>query len=168
MSDMNNMKNSTARLLYQYVNMMHSHKNIVQNSYSSIMDTNFKIREGEKSLITSRLASMAEQADRDLDNIMKANKQGVWGKGLQKSLRFHVKESYDDEREFADKMQEIEQHIRTTNREVTDENFIQFRDDYLDDMEYQEEEDKERDLTRIRGDDADGDPYGDEYEDEEY
>jgi hypothetical protein len=168
MNDMNNMKRNTAKLLYQYVDIMHKHKDIVQQSYFSIMDTNFKIREGEKALITGRLESMAEQADRDLDNIMKANKQGVWSKGLQKSLRFHVKESYDDEREFMDTMQEVENHIRNTNRNVTDENFVQYQDDYLDDMEHLEHENEERDISRVRGDDADGDPYGDEYEDEDF
>jgi len=165
MSDMKKMRSTTARLLHQYVQMMHKHKSAVQPSYAKIMDTNFKIREGEKELITTRLANMAEQADRDLDNIKKANKQGVWGKGLQKSLRFHVKDDYDNEREFADKMQEIEQHIRT-QQGVTDENISQYQDDYLADMDRQVEEDEdERDMSRVRGDDADGDPYGDEDED---
>jgi hypothetical protein len=100
---------------------------------------------------------------------MKANKQGVWGKGLQKSLRFHVKEDYDNDREFADRMQEIEQRVRTSNQGVTDENLAQYTDDYLADMDRQVDEDEdERDLSRVRGDDADGDPYGEEDEDDEY
>jgi hypothetical protein len=165
MSDMKKMRSTTARLLHQYIQMMYKHKNVVQTSYTKIMDTNFKIREGEKELITTRLADMAEQADRDLDNIKKANKQGVWGKGLQKSLRFHVKDDYDNERVFADRMQEIEQHVRSHTQGVTDENISQYKDDYLADMDRQMEEDEdERDMSRVRGDDADGDPYGEEDE----
>jgi hypothetical protein len=169
MSDMRKMRSTTAQLLHQYVRIMHDHKSVVQASYASIVDTNFLIREGEKELITSRLEGMKEQADRDLDNIKKANKQGVWGKGLQKSLRFHVKEDYDNDREFADRMQEIEQRVRTSNQGVTDENLAQYTDDYLADMDRQVDEDEdERDLSRVRGDDADGDPYGEEDEDDEY
>lgn len=168
MSDMKKMQTTTANLLHQYVRMMYNHKNVIQSSYASIMNTNFMIREGEKELITSRLENMKEQTDRDLDNIKKANKQGVWGKGLQKSLRFHVKEDYDNEREFVDKMQEIEQRIRTSHRGVTEENLEQYKDDYLADMDRQTEEDEdERDMSRVRGDDADGDPYGEEDEDED-
>jgi hypothetical protein len=167
MSDMKKMRSTTARLLHQYVRIMHDHKSVVQASYASIMNTNFNIREGEKELITSRLESIQDQSDRDLDTIMKANKQGVWGKGLQKSLRFHVIEDYDNEREFADRMQEIEQRVRTSNRGVTDENLAQYQDDYLADMDRQVDEDEdERDMSRVRGDDADGDPYGEEDDDE--
>ena len=167
MSDMKKMQTTTANLLHQYVRMMYNHKSVIQSSYASIMNTNFMIREGEKELITSRLENMKEQADRDLDNIKKANKQGVWGKGLQKSLRFHVKEDYDNEREFLDKMQEIEQRVRNSNRGVTEENLEQYTDDYLADMDRQVDEDEdERNLSMVRGDDADGDPYGDEDEDD--
>jgi len=166
MSDMKKMRSTTAQLLHQYILMMHNHKDIIQKSYLKIMDTNFKIREGEKQLITTRLENIRDQSDRDLDTIKKANKQGVWGKGLQKSLRFHVKDDYDNEREFADKMQEIEQRIRTQKHGVTDENMEQYQDDYLAEMDRQVDEDEdERDLSRVRGDDADGDPYGDEDED---
>jgi hypothetical protein len=170
MSDMKKMQSTTAHLLLQYVRIMQRHKGVVQASYATIMDTNFKIREGEKEMITRRLENMADQADRDLDNIMKANKQGVWGKGLQKSLTMHVKESYDDERDFADRMQEIEQIIRTSNTGVVDENLAQHQDDYLADLDRQVDEDADEfDLSRFRGDDADGDPYGDEDDgDDEY
>jgi hypothetical protein len=165
MSDMKKMQSTTARLLHQYVRIMYNHKSVVQASYASIMDTNFKIREGEKELITRRLEEMATQEERDLDNIKKANKQGVWGKGLQKSLRFHVIEDYDNDREFADRMQEIEQQVRTKNRGVTDENLAQYRDDYLDDMDRQVDEDEdERDMSRVRGDDDNGDEGEDEDE----
>ena len=165
MSDMKKMRSTTAQLLRHYILMMHNHKDVIQKSYSKIMDTNFKIREGEKQLITTRLENIKDQSDRDLDTIKKANKQGVWGKGLQKSLRFHVKDDYDNEREFADKMQEIEQRIRTQKHGVTDENIAQYQDDYLAEMDRQVDEDEdERDISQVRGDDEDGDE--DEYEDD--
>jgi hypothetical protein len=165
MSDMKKMRSTTANLLHQYVRIMYNHKSVVQASYASIVDTNFLIREGEKELITSRLASMKDQDDRDLDNIKKANKQGIWGKGMQKSLRFHVKEDYDNDREFADRMQEVENQVRSRNRGVTDENLAQYQDDYLADMDRQVDEDEEEhDVSRVRGDDDDGDE--DEEQDE--
>ena len=62
-------------------------------------------------------------------------------------------------------MQEIEQHVRNHTQGVTDENISQYKDDYLADMDRQMEEDEdERDMSRVRGDDADGDPYGEEDE----
>ena len=165
MSDMRKMQSTTARLLHQYVRIMHNHKSVVQASYASIMNTNFNIREGEKELITSRLESIRDQSERDLDTIKKANKQGVWGKGLQKSLRVHVIDDYDNEREFADRMQEIEQRVRTNNQGVTDENLAQFQDDYLADMDRQVDEDEdERDMSRVRGEDDNGDEGEDEDE----
>jgi len=168
MSDMKKMRSATANLLHQYIRIMHNHKSIIESSYSKVSNINFRIREGEKELITTRLERMKDQADRDLDNIKKANKQGVWGKGMQKSLRFHVKDDYDNERDFADKMQEIESHIRSTNHSVTDENLSQYQDDYLADMDRQvDEDDDERNLSRIRGDDANGDPYGEEGDDDD-
>jgi hypothetical protein len=166
MSDMKKMQSTTARLLFQYVRVMQNHKDAVQPAYLSIMDTNFKIREGEKERITWKLEHMTDE-ERDLDNIMKINKQGVWGKGLQKGLTMHVIESYDDEREFADKMQEIERDIRSTKSGVVDENLEQFKDDYLADLDREVDEGEEFNISRFRGDDADGDPYGEENDDED-
>ena len=163
-SDMRKMQTVTAKLLGQYVHIMRRHKSIMQRSYASIMDTNFKVREGEKERITRKLEKMLDD-DRELDNIMKANKQGMWGKGLQKSHLKHVADDYDADREFADSMQEIERKVDAAHGDdVTDRNREQYMSDRLEEMATEmENEAEERDLSRVRGEDGEDAESDDEW-----
>ena len=135
-----------------------------------ISNTNFHTRESEKQMITTRLEELEEQDQLDLDNIMKVMKLGVWNKGLAKGLKTFVKETYDEERSFREKMQEVEKNVKKKYQgSVTDENYEQLKDDYLDEMDREmDQEDEENDLSRFKGDDENGDHDGHEEEDSGY
>ena len=169
-SDMETLKAETARLLYGYLITMKKHRDAIDITYMQISNTNFHTRESEKQMITTRLEELEEQDQLDLDNIMKVMKLGVWNKGLAKGLKTFVKETYDEERSFREKMQEVEKNVKKKYQgSVTDENYEQLKDDYLDEMDREmDQEDEENDLSRFKGDDENGDHDGHEEEDSGY
>lgn len=146
---------------------MSQYKDHIDISYQDIQDRNFKLKEKEKVIITDRLEGITDE-ERDADTILKINKLGVWSKGLQKGLTNYLKEDYDDEREFMETMMQYEKKV--TTKKVSLEEFHDFRDDYLE--EIQEEEDIEReayDMSHMTEDYMDGNEYEgnevDDYED---
>ena len=166
-SDMSALKSEVARLLYGYLVTIQKHRDAIDITYMQIANTNFHTRESEKQMITTRLEELEEKDQLDLDNIMKVMKLGVWNKGLAKGLKTFVKETYDDEREFRQKMQEVEKNVKKKYQtDVSDENYEQLKDDYLDEMDRDmDQENEENDLSRYKGDDENGDYEG--YEDED-
>jgi Zn-finger domain-containing protein len=135
---------------------MDKHKDTIDISYEQIRDNIFKLKEIEKNKITDRLKSLTDES-RDLDTMLKINKLGVWGKGLQKGLTVYDKEAYEEEEDFRDEMEKAERNIRKKNSNVTNDNIDQFLDDYLD--EQREGEDIEReayDLEYLNEDFDDG------------
>ena len=116
------------------------------------MDRVFKLKEKEKDMVTDRLKFLTDE-ERDADTILKINKLGVWGKGMQKGLTQYVKETYDDEREFREKMDDVERKIRSQHKNITDNELGDETEDYL-----QEEatnaaiEKEEYDMTTMRDD----------------
>jgi len=158
------LKTKTANLLLTYLNVMLDHKDIIDKSYTEIMDKVFKISEREKDTFTDRLKEMTDE-ERDADTILKINKLGVWSKGLQKGLTKYTKETYDDEREVMDKITEIERNIRK-NKNVTDGNVNLYVDDYLEEMEADKEAEKEAyDMSLMTEDYDDGNFESDEVDD---
>ena len=161
------LKNKTAKILISYIKIMSQYKDRIDISYQDIQDRNFKLKEKEKVIITDRLEGITDE-ERDADTILKINKLGVWSKGLQKGLTSYLKEDYDDQREFMETMMQYEKKV--TTKKVTLEEFHDFRDDYLE--EIQEEEDIEReayDMSHMTEDYMDGNEYEgnevDDYED---
>ena len=166
-SDMSALKSEVARLLYGYLITMQKHRDAIDITYMQISNTNFHTRESEKQMITTRLEELEEQDQLDLDNIMKVMKLGVWNKGLAKGLKTFVKETYDEERTFREKMQEVEKNVKKKyHGSVTDDNYEQLKDDYLDEMDREmDQEDEDNDLSAFKGDDENGDYEGREEED---
>ena len=157
-SDMTKLQNEVARLLYAYLKTMQNHRDIIDTTYIQVINTNFHTRETEKQMMTSRLEELEQNDQMELDKIMRANKMGVWNKGISKGLKKFVKETYDDEREFREKMQEVEKKVRT-DKHVTDDNYEQAKDDYLDNLDnYITQDEEDNDLSLFLGDDANGDP----------
>jgi hypothetical protein len=158
------LKTKVANLLLTYLNIMNDHKDIIDRSYTEIMDKVFKISEREKDTFTDRLKSMTDE-ERDADTILKINKLGVWSKGLQKGLTSYTKETYDDERDVMDKITEIERNVRK-NRNVTDENVDQYVEDYLEQMDSDAAlENEAYDMSRMTEDYDDGNFESDEVDD---
>jgi len=157
-SDMTKLQNEVAKLIYAYMKTMQGHRDIIDTTYIQVTNTNFHTRETEKQMMTSRLEELEQNDQMELDKIMRANKMGVWNKGISKGLKKFVKETYDDEREFREKMQEVEKKVRT-DKQVTDDNYEQAKDDYLDNLDnYITQDEEDNDLSVFLGDDANGDP----------
>ena len=94
---------------------------------------------------------------------------GVWSKGLQKGLTTYVKENYDDEREFTDKINQYEKMLTSKNKNITSNNLQQYLDDYLEEVDAEMEIEKEAyDMTNMTEDYDDGNFEGYELEENDY
>ena len=161
LGNMKDMRIRTAKLLVVMINIMANHKDIVDLSYDKIMETVFKSKEREKDTFTDRLQAKTDE-ERDADTILKINKLGPWSKGLQKGLTSYVKETYDEEGDYMDKIAEIESTLKK-RANVTDENVDQYLEDQLEEMDAAEDiEREENDIGWFNGDDAGEDYFGGE------
>ena len=159
LGNIKDMKIRMSKLMVAFLTIMSNHKDIVDLSYDKIMEVVFKSKEREKDTFTDRLQSMTDE-ERDADTILKINKLGVWSKGLQKGLTTYVKEAYDEERDYMEKIAEIETTLRK-NKGVTDENVDQFLEDYMENADAIEAIDREEnDIGWFAGDDAGEDYFG--------
>ena len=158
------LRQQVAHLLSIFIELMESQKDIIDVSYGDIMDKVLKLREREKDIITDRLQLLSDE-ERDADTILKINKLGVWSKGLQKGLTQYVKETYDEERDLRDDMDKLERKLRTTNRNVTDDNMDEYVADYMEQQEVDNEiEREENNMNNLTDDYRDGNFDGDEVE----
>ena len=147
---------------------MIKHKHNIDRSYDNILDTIFKLKEKEKDTFTDRLKALTNE-QRDVDTILKINKLGVWNKGLQKGLTTYVKETYDDEREFGEKMAQYEKLILQT-KILNDKNRNSSLEDFMEQQHIDDEIDNDNDIMALMTEDyQDGNYGGDETENyEEY
>jgi len=167
LGNIKDMKIRVSKLLVAYLTIMSNHKDIVDLSYDKIMEVVFKSKEREKDTFTDRLQAMTDE-ERDADTILKINKLGVWSKGLQKGLTTYVKETYDEERDYMEKIAEIETSLRK-KKNVTDGNINQFLEDYMEETDAAEAIDKEEnDIAWFAGDDAGEDYFGAEQDNEDW
>jgi len=153
------LKQKTAQLIVAFFEILDNQKDVVDISYEEILDRVFKLREGEKDMVTDRLKNLTDE-ERDADTILKINKLGVWSKGLQKGLTTYVKETYDDERDFRDEMDKIEKKLRSKNRNVGDGDLDQLVDDYIEQQEVGDEIEREEfDMAHMGTNFQDGNNY---------
>jgi hypothetical protein len=165
------LKQKVTELLIAYIQIMDKHKDVVDVSYDKVVDRVFKTKEVEKDMITDRLKDLTDE-ERNADTILKINKLGVWSKGLQKGLTNYVKENYDEEQHFMEKMMQYENKIRK-NTNVVEENVDQYMDDYIEELEVEADIEKDAyDMSNMNEDYTDGnydlDEYSQEYLEEEY
>jgi hypothetical protein len=153
------LKQKTAQLIVAFFEILDNQKDVVDISYEEILDRVFKLREGEKDMVTDRLKNLTDE-ERDADTILKINKLGVWSKGLQKGLTTYVKETYDDERDFRDEMDKIEKNLRKKNRNVGDGDLDQLVDDFIEERDVADEiEREEYDMANMGSNYQDGNDY---------
>jgi len=172
--DVVKLQENVASLLVAYVTMMMNSKDTIDMSYDTIMDRVFKLKETEKYTFTDRLKSLSEE-ERAVDTILKANKLGVWSKGLTKGIKEYDPENYDQEKAMTEKIAQIEKNVRR-NVNVTDQNVDIFMDDEMADMETDEAIDAENNMmggpnedddinNDNDNDDGDGDDNNYDYDD---
>jgi hypothetical protein len=165
--ELKQLQENIAGLLVRYIKIMMESKDVINISYEGVMNRVFKLKEKEKDMFTDRLQNMTDEA-RNIENILKINKLGIWSKGLSKSIKEYDAENYDEEREMMGKLAALEKNVKK-NANVTDENFEMYADDYLEDQMAQEAADQEDyDILAGMDDDYnDGDPWGYEQESRE-
>ena len=153
------LKQQVSHLIIAFFEIFDNQKDVIDISYEEILDRVFKLREGEKDMITDRLKNLTDE-ERDADTILKINKLGVWSKGLQKGLTTYVKETYDDERDFREEMDKIEKNLRKKNRNIGDGDLDQLVDDYIEQQEVGDEIDREEyDMGNMGSNYQDGNDY---------
>ena len=130
-----------------------------------MQDKVFKLKEKEKDIITDRLKKLTDE-ERDADTILKINKLGVWSKGLQKGLTSYVKETYDEERDFMEKMLQYERKAQKQQRDTTLDTGM---DDFIEEIEREQEIEREAyDMTGFTEDFMDGVFEGDDVDNDHY
>jgi hypothetical protein len=161
------LRRKVADLLITYIDIMMKHKHNIDRSYDNILDTIFKLKEKEKDTFTDRLKALTNE-QRDVDTILKINKLGVWNKGLQKGLTTYVKETYDEEREFGEKMAQYEKLILKTKM-LNDKNRNSSLEDFMEQQQIDNEINYDNDVMHLMNDDYQDGNYGgdeiDNYED---
>ena len=168
--DKKELKQKVANLLIEFLRIMNSYKEIVDISYDQVVDRIFKLKEKEKDMITDRLRDMTDEM-RDADTILKVNKLGVWSKGLQKGLTTYIKETYDEEREFVEQMQQYERKAQRKIREsnMNDNNLDILLDDLMEETERDNEIEREAyDIGGYTEDYLDGQFEGDDVDYDDY
>lgn len=152
-------KKNVAELFVVYIQLMINSKNEVNITYESVFDSVFKNREFEKNLVTDRLANMTQE-ERDIDTTLKGMKLGMYSIGQSKALRFYDEDQFLEDKIRNDKIAMLEKKSKKPMQDDVE----------LDDELYQAEVDaNEAEELRMNEDEDyyDGDPYGDEYDDNE-
>ena len=163
--DVNKLQEDTAQLLFTYITIMRQSKKSIDLSYDKVDDLIFKLKEAEKYTFTDRLRDLDDE-QREVENVLKIYKLGVWSTGLSKGIREYDPENYEHERQVSERIAEIQNGLRRTG--AIDENNMDIDlEDALDDMEAQDFADAdELQMGDIGEDYEDGDPYGDEQDEE--
>ncbi len=159
------LQEDTARLLVTYLTIMMKSKKSIDLSYEKIDDLIFKLKEAEKYTFTDRLRDLDDE-QREVENVLKIYKLGVWSTGLSKGIKEYDPENYEHEKEVSRRIAEIQNGLRRNG--AIDENMDLDLEDALDDMAVQDFIDAdELKMGDIGEDYDDGDPYGEEYSDEQ-
>jgi len=159
------LQEDTARLLATYLSIMMKSKKSIDLSYDKVDDLIFKLKEAEKYTFTDRLRDLDDE-QREVENVLKIYKLGVWSTGLSKGIKEYDPENYEHEKEVSRRIAEIQNGLRRTG--AIEENADLDLDDALDDMIAQDFIDADELQMGDLGEDYDdGDPYGEEYGNEE-
>jgi hypothetical protein len=159
------LQEDTARLLVTYLTIMMKTKKTIDLSYDKIDDLIFKLKEAEKYTFTDKLRDMDDE-QREVENVLKIYKLGSWSLGLSKGIKEYDPENYEHEKEVSRRIAEIQNGLRRTG--AIDEATELDLEDALEDMAAQDFIDAdELRMADIGEDYDDGDPYGEEYGEEE-
>ena len=161
------LQEDTAKLLVTYITFMLQSKKTLDLSYDKIDDLIFKLKEAEKYTFTDRLRDLDDE-QREVENVLKMYKLGMWSTGLSKGIKEYDPENYEHEKKVSERIAEIQKGLKRTG--AIDENNMDLDldlEDALNNMETQDFIDEdELNMGDIGEDYEDGDPYGDERDDE--
>jgi septum formation topological specificity factor MinE len=157
------LQEDTAKLLATYLTIMMRSKKSIDISYDKVDDIIFKLKEAEKYTFTDRLRDLDDE-QREVENVLKIYKLGVWSTGLSKGIREYDPENYEHEKAVSQRIAEIQNGLRKNG--AIDENMDLELNDALEDMEAENFADADELQMGDIGEDYDnGDPYNEENED---
>jgi hypothetical protein len=163
--NVNKLQEDTAKLLVTYITFMMQSKKTIDISYDKVDDLIFKLKEAEKYTFTDRLRDLDDE-QREVENVLKMYKLGLWSTGLSKGIKEYDPENYEHEKKVSERIAEIQNGLRR-NGAIDETNMDLDLDDALDAIETQDFIDRdELNMGDIGEDFYDGDPYGDERDDE--
>jgi hypothetical protein len=159
------LQEDTAKLLVTYMTFMMQSKKTIDLSYDKVDDLIFKLKEAEKYTFTDRLRDLDDE-QREVENVLKMYKLGLWSTGLSKGIKEYDPENYEHEKKVSERIAEIQNGLRR-NGAIDENNMDLDFQDALDAVETQDFIDNdELNMGDIGEDYYDGDPYGDERDDE--
>lgn len=151
-----------SELFVVYIKMMVDGKKIVDINYESVSDNMFELKELEKILFTDKLKH-STQDQRNIDNFNKQYKLGIYSLGESKALREYDVDQFEQDKQLYESMANLKkkQGRDDIDAEDVDENVANKR--------IEDEEAEERNMNTNMGEDYyDGDPYGEERDENDY
>ena len=85
-------------------------KKLLNYTYQDVVYRVNVSKEKEKDQFTKRLKDLSDE-EREIENLMKNHKLGIWSKGLSKGVTQYEKDTYDEERREMERIIELEQTI---------------------------------------------------------
>ena len=154
-----------SKLLNVFLNIMMRSKNTINVSYNDVEDKVFKLKEAEKYDFTDKLKDMTDEA-RAVDTILKHHKLGpLYSLGLSKGIKEYDTEHFEHDKQIAENVANIQKKLRRIGNDVEDMDI----DEAINEINTQREIDIDTNLNMNQSDDYnDGDPWGDELNDDDY
>ena len=135
---------------------------IIDYGYDTLMERILRSKEKEKDQITNYLREMSDE-EREVENLFKNHKLGMWGVGQQKGFRTYQGDTYDTEREAMEKHALTEMKLNDNNLVTEMNRDIYAMDHLVEEAEKEFIEMEENDLGLYVGENDDhGDYDGDE------
>ena len=154
-----------SKYIINIIKIICNDKDQINIDKENIIDKTIKSKVKEKEQITDYLGGLNED-EREIENILKNQKLGRWGKGLTKGFRQYVGENYDQEREEMEK-QDLKDKILNDKEGVDDENKNIYNLDLDEDDLIQEEIDAEVNNLSDYGGEDDNSEYTHYYDDDD-
>jgi hypothetical protein len=162
--DVMKLNQDVAKLLVSYLQIMIKSKETINVSYKDVEDKVFKLREAEKYDFTDKLRDMTDE-QRQVDTILKHHKLGpLYSLGISKGIKEYDPEHFEYDKKISENVARIQNKLRRS-KEGDEEMDLE---DMIDQMETDREIEKDIAMDMNQTDDYDdGDPWGEELENNE-
>jgi hypothetical protein len=161
------LKITIANLLVSYLTIAREHKNLINYSYTDIMNKIFKEKNFEKNAMTDKLKNLSDE-ERNVNTALKINKLGDWSKGLEKGLVFYDKNRYDDEKIEFENIMNIENNLRNNRKNLDENNIDLLVEEELYEKQIENDENLEERNIQVFDDEYWNNYIGEELEEEDY
>jgi hypothetical protein len=161
------LKITIANLLVSYLTIAREHKNLINYSYTDIMNKIFKEKNFEKNAMTDKLKNLSDE-ERNVNTALKINKLGDWSKGLEKGLVFYDKNRYDDEKIEFENIMNIENNLRNNRKNLDENNIDLLVKEELYEKQIENDENLEERNIQVFDDEYWNNYIGEELEEEDY